>query len=132
MNVSGVKPIAGFHKIQNINIVNSPTKVDEIGEAKEKPSVTSVNGGDASSQERDYLKQTFAAKDMAKQYDSRKKYDLKGKDSDLSTLDVEKAISDIQKNTLMEQYKSFVGEEAKSAEDRSASIHRRDIENFTL
>ena len=52
--------------------------------------------------------------------------------SDLSTLDVEKAISDIQKNTLMEQYKSFVGEEAKSAEDRSASIHRRDIENFTL
>lgn len=129
MNVSGVKPIAGFHKIQNINIVNSPTKVDEIGEAKEKPS---VNGGDAPSQERDYLKQTFAAKDMAKQYDSRKKYDLKGKDSDLSTLDVEKAISDIQKNTLMEQYKSFVGEEAKSAEDRSASIHRRDIENFTL
>lgn len=129
MNVSGVKPIAGFHKIQNINIVNSPTKVDEIGEAKEKPS---VNGGDALSQERDYLKQTFAAKDMAKQYDSRKKYDLKGKDSDLSTLDVEKAISDIQKNTLMEQYKSFVGEEAKSAEDRSASIHRRDIENFTL
>lgn len=129
MNVSGVKPIAGFHKIQNINIVNSPTKVDEIGEAKEK---SSVNGGDAPSQERDYLKQTFAAKDMAKQYDSRKKYDLKGKDSDLSTLDVEKAISDIQKNTLMEQYKSFVGEEAKSTEDRSASIHRRDIENFTL
>ncbi len=39
-------------------------------------------------------------------------YELKGVDSDLSKLDVEKALSDLKKDQVLQQYQFFVGDDA--------------------
>lgn len=133
MNVSGIRPISGFSRITNINIVDSKKdinlSVDAVNNKVNNNSNNAIDNKDSNAVSRDTTNQTFTSKDMAKQYDKRKSYDLKGKDSDLSTLDVEKAISDIQKNNLMEQYKSFVYDDK---EDIARGNRIRETENFVL
>ena len=59
---------------------------------------------------------------------------MKGTDSDIRSLDVEQALSDMQKDQVLQQYQFFVGESQGSvraaAETGAASV--RTMENFSL
>ena len=48
--------------------------------------------------------------DISLSLNEPKAFEMKGKDSDLSSLDIEKAVSDMQKDQALMQYQYFVGE----------------------
>lgn len=49
-------------------------------------------------------KQTFGAVEYADTYQPGKEYPLKGADSNIRSLDVQKAVSDMQKDEVLHQY----------------------------
>lgn len=65
--------------------------------------------------------------DYANRYQPDVTYDLKGADSELMSLDVEKAISDMKRDQVLQQYQFFIGE--SQAEQL---LESRNQENFLL
>ena len=130
MNVSGIRPISGFYKVHSTSQVSNPEAISDLAtQAAEADINTSVDNSESRA------KQTFKASDLAQQYDSRQTYSMKGNDSDLRTLDVEKAISDMQKDSALQQYQYFVGnsvasEGAKNNDNKNSDRAQRQIENF--
>lgn len=62
-------------------------------------------------------------------------YELKGADSDITSLDVKKAISDLDKDKVLEQYQYFVGNKEGGITqvfDDGSKKNLRSGENFTL
>ena len=76
-------------------------------------------------------KQTFTASDYANTYQPDKEYFMKGDESDLRSLDVQKAVSDMQKDRVLLQYQFFVGHSGLEQE-RNEAVPTREIEDFTL
>lgn len=76
-------------------------------------------------------KQTFTASDYANTYQPDKEYSMKGDESDLRSLDVQKAVSDMQKDRVLLQYQFFVGHSGLEQEQNEA-VPTREIEDFTL
>ena len=79
--------------------------------------------------------QTYNAFDYAKEYQPDETYELKGADSDLAGLDMQKAISDMEKDQVLQQYQYFVGTQdtgvKKTPLDTGISALRSG-ENFSL
>lgn len=67
-------------------------------------------------------------------YDSNASYELKGADSDISTLDVTKAVSDLDKDKVLQQYQRFVGSADVTVMQQAALNEQinRETENFIL
>ena len=73
-------------------------------------------------------KPDHGATEYAKQYQPDAEYDLKGIASDITSLDVEKAISDMKKDQVLQQYQFFVGERMS----QTGLLYIRPNENFSL
>ena len=121
MNISGIRIQAGFYDyntIKNTQIQEEsvPDTVDAVGKDTE---ITET--------ERDN-KPDHGAAEYAKQYQPDAEYDLKGIASDITSLDVEKAISDMKKDQVLEQYQFFVGERMS----QTGLLYIRPNENFSL
>ena len=128
MNVSGIRPLIGYYRNQNAyQIAETEDVSDDLvsQSAAKKPETESV-----SSESDRELKQDFNASDLADQYDSRKNYDLKGKDSDIRSLDVEEAISNMQKDSIIKQYQYFVVDQPELI--KSGNSSRDSLQNFDL
>ena len=130
MNISGIRPYTGY-SVYNNHITNYATDVTTDLATQEAESKVNVSADIAENDLTDARnRQTFTAYEYATQYDPDTRYDLKGEESDLRTLDVERAISDMQKDQVIHQYQFFVGEnEGVTADGQS---ERAMVENFTL
>lgn len=130
MNISGIRPYMGYYDYNSIQSVTQSAKAEQV--APVEPQASSSQ--QTPQVERDYAAQTFGAADYAKQYQPDAVYDMKGTDSDIRSLDVEQALSDMQKDQVLQQYQFFVGESQGSvraaAETGAASV--RAMENFSL
>lgn len=134
MNISGIRPNAGFYdynSIQNIRnavedtpVVKTAADANTSGQQQNETLETPVRKG-----------QDFGAADYAAQYQPDRTYEMKGAESDIHSLDVERALSDMQKDQVLQQYQFFVGDKdsvtAKMTIDPSDRIIRRE-ESFTL
>lgn len=106
MNISGIRPYAGFYDYNSIKA--EALRSQQIAEAQptislqqpEEPQVTVTEVP---------VEQNFDSYDFAQTYRSGETYELKGKDSDLESLDVQKAVSDLGKDQVLQQYQYFVG-----------------------
>jgi len=129
MNVSGVRPYDGFYQynsirlneLRNQQIAASETTVAKPVEAEVEPKVTSPSPEVRQAQ-------TFSSFDMAQQYNPNETFDLKGVDSDIDSLDVQKAVSDLDKDSMLQQYQYFVDSNAQDV----GSAALRMNENFML
>lgn len=131
MNISGIRPYAGFYDYNSIKA--EALRSQQIAEAQptislqqpEEPQVTVTEVP---------VEQNFDSYDFAQTYRSGETYELKGKDSDLESLDVQKAVSDLGKDQVLQQYQYFVGSSdavtKKTNED--AQQNMRSGENFSL
>lgn len=105
MNISGIRPSEGFYsynsirvnELRNSQIMSSKQAVDDTA------SQQSI-ADDAADYEAARARQSFTSLDYANTYDSNASYELKGADSDISTLDVTKAVSDLDKDKVLQQY----------------------------
>lgn len=132
MNISGIRPSSGFYDyntIKNSEVKNRQNQEIKAAEVLEDPVYKpeeSENHLVAAGE--DELRPDSGAAEYAKQYEPEAVYELKGTDSDLFNLDVEKAISDMKKDQVLQQYQFFIGE-SQAGED--LTLNRAD-ENFTL
>lgn len=129
MNISGIRPTAGFYSYNSIKINelrNQQLAVTTQEKAVKKESVIE--------QDEAPVEQTFSSFDFAQTYKPDATYELKGEDSDVSGLDVEKTLSDLEKDKVLEQYQYFVGDRAqKVATDLNTENKMpRSGENFIL
>ena len=128
MNVSGIRPYSGFYNINNISNVHNDahaSKPQETASPKVEEAKVDTAGIAAARS-----KQTFGAYDYAEQYRPTEKFEINAKDSDLRSLDVEKAISDMRKDQAIQQYQFFVGE--KGADQAAETKAVRGAEDFSL
>ena len=75
-------------------------------------------------------KEDHGAAEFNARYQPDASYDLKGADSDISKLDVEKALSDLKKDQVLQQYQFFVGDDAFASTEKLKQV--REEENFWL
>ena len=113
MNISGIRPTIGFYDYNEIKktetvAAESVAASQPAGQvAENQPEKSPVQGRTPETE----AKQTFGAYDYAAQYNPNATYSLKGAESDIHSLDVEKAVSDMQKDEVIHQYQYFVGQE---------------------
>lgn len=132
MNISGIRPSEGFYsynsirvnELRNSQIMSSKQAVDDTA------SQQSI-ADDTADYEAARARQSFTSLDYANTYDS---YELKGADSDISTLDVAKAVSDLDKDKVLQQYQRFVGSADGTVMQQAALNEQinRETENFIL
>ena len=115
MNISGIRTGAGFYDYNSIKI--NEVRSQQIQEARESEQIP-VTGTVEQNDSTDAKYQPDAS------------YDLKGVDSDISKLDVEKALSDLKKDQVLQQYQFFVGDDAFASTEKLKQV--REEENFWL
>lgn len=129
MNISGIQHYSGFYDDTVTNRMRPDSAGTEATAAAES-AVSSEQTGLAAAQDAvGGNRQTFGAYDYAKQYRPESVYDLKGTESDLRNLDVQNAISNMQKDQAIQQYQFFVGDQQVLAASATAA---RGGEDFSL
>lgn len=130
MNISGIRPSLGFYSYNSI-------KIDEL--RNQQLAVTTQEQAPMQEESTGYkeqlpVDQNFTSYDYAKSYQPDETYELKGAESDISKLDVEKTMSDLEKDKVLEQYQYFVGEQAHAIAIDMNTENRipRSGENFVL
>ena len=127
MNLSGIRISAGFYDYNSIEnravtvgselpaeLMQSVTDQALSVEEHATPAAIRKNEPDQ------------GAIDYANSYQPDAVYELKGVDSDIARLDVERAISDMRRDQVLEQYQFFVGTNPDEAQPV------RPDENFIL
>ena len=123
MNISGIRPSAGFYDYNTI-------KSEELSAEQTQKTLTAQQSDteqEAVMNVEASAKPDTGAMDYANRYQPDTTYDLKGADSELMSLDVEKAISDMKRDQVLQQYQFFIGE--SQAEQL---LESRNQENFLL
>lgn len=130
MNISGIRPSLGFYSYNSI-------KIDEL--RNQQLAVTAQEQAPMQEESTGYkdqlpVEQNFTSYDYAKSYQPDETYELKGAESDISKLDVEKTMSDIEKDKVLEQYQYFVGDQAHAIAIDMNTENKipRSGENFVL
>lgn len=130
MNISGIRPSLGFYSYNSI-------KIDEL--RNQQLAVTAQEQAPIQEESTGYkdqlpVEQNFTSYDYAKSYQPDETYELKGAESDISKLDVEKTMSDLEKDKVLEQYQYFVGDQAHAIAIDMNTENRipRSGENFVL
>lgn len=125
MNISGIRPFSGFYDYNTIKAAaETGTSVQQAAKAESAPETVAAPAEKPI--ERAPKEQNFDAYDYAQFYRPDEKPEMKGADSDILSLDMEKAISDMRKDQVLQQYQFFVG--TKEATETVAAAS----ENFDL
>ena len=155
MNVTGMRPDAGFYRYNSNRIEELRTqqlaaekaagKAQEAQQAEDLRSVDAAPQVHTESESRnDRAAQTGTAYDYAQLYQPDATYEMKGATSDLGSLDVAKAVSDLSKDQILQQYQFFVGGQPQLGAQSLPQITpendpegqvltaSRTMENFTL
>lgn len=120
MNISGIRPSAGIY---DYNIIKE--KETEEVQAQQ------ISGVQPEQERQSVVLQKETAFDYASRYEPGKTFEMKGTESALEDLDMEKAISDMQKDQLLHQYQFFVGASQKAA-DQADLPEIYPYENFEI
>ena len=116
MEISKIRPYEGYYD-NSIGRVTGNSGSDQISNPIENFSTGKM--------------QSFGAAEYADTYQTGKEYPLKGVDSDIRSLDVQKAVSDMKKDEVLHQYQFFVGHSA-SAETAKPVVPMPEIEDFSF
>ena len=112
MNISGIRPTESFYSYNSIKL--SELRNQQIAAAKEASVVRVPKEADEMSVAENIPVQNYTSYDYAQRYNPDDIFELKGIDSDITNLDVQKAVSDLDKDQVLQQYQFFVGEEKDS------------------
>lgn len=131
MNISGIRISAGFYDYNSIEKRQTEQTALEQSRSAEGKEAVPVAGPEREQEEQASVepvrtKPDSGAIDYAKRYQPDAAYELKGADSDIARLDVERALSDMRKDQILEQYQFFVGAQEAGTEAG------RESENFYL
>ena len=105
MNISGIRTGAGFYDYNSIKINEVRSQqIQEARESEQIPVTGTVEQNDSTDAKVEQIpaaqKEDYGVADFNSKYQPDASYDLKGVDSDISKLDVEKALSDLKKDQV--------------------------------
>lgn len=133
MNISGIRPIGGYQTINNYAAVNKAADQERVYLAPlEEQDLTQVKkeDSDIARFSKARANQTFGAYDFANQYKPEDSFEIRaGREARLA--DVNQAISDMQKDEVLHQYQTFLGERRATATE-AAAPQIRGGEDFTF
>lgn len=143
MNISGIRPHMGFYnnKIEDGSRISDRQNREELQAEQIQSPSESIRSGQPDSRDSQVLagqeteqqeNRTSGTQDYAEHYQPGVVYALKGENSDLESLDVEQAISKMEKDQILRQYQFFVGEKKASIELQDNRNSQRAPEDFTL
>ena len=134
MNVSGIRPNEKIYSYNSTRL--SELRSQQIAASKELQKDGVAEEFRASSLEtyETPLHQTYSSYDYAQEYRVGATYELKGADADIAKLDMQKALSDMDKDHVLQQYQYFVGDKSNiSAKEQSPeTMSYYSGENFIL
>ncbi len=136
MNISGIRTCAGFYDYNTIKLNEVRSQQIKEAKASEMEEVSLKEQSTDAALEAGYEEPVKpsgvdkGAEEFAKNYQPDAVYELKGIDSDIATLDMEKAISDMKKDQVLQQYQFFVSESIALENESLKSV--REMENFYL
>ncbi len=124
MNISGIRPSLGFYDYNALKINSDYTNslAGELADEAKPAQVSQEAQADARA------KQTFGSFEFANTFRPNEIHEMKGADSDLASLDITKAISDMKKDTVIHQYQFFV----KDTKGATTAEGVRPAEDFAL
>lgn len=99
MNISGIGSYSSSYNSIRINRLFNNQQTQSIQPQQSEPAARPQI--DPQEQQAVRAKQRLSSGDYAKQYESGKTYDLKGADSDITSLDASGAVADSQKSQIM-------------------------------
>ena len=133
MNISGIRPTESFYSYNSIKL--SELRNQQIAAAKEASVVRVPKEADEMSVAENIPVQNYTSYDYAQRYNPDDIFELKGIDSDITNLDVQKAVSDLDKDQVLQQYQFFVGTASapiSTASEPAPEKVLRSGENFYL
>jgi hypothetical protein len=130
MNISGIRPSNGFYNDTNIKFRPelSSMAADEIEDANVDESTAASTAISDEEVAAARAGQTFGSYDFASQYKPGEIHSLKGTDSDIDSLDIQKAVTDMQKDSAIHRYQYFV----QNKQDNNGAAPAKGTENFSL
>jgi|GEM_PF-3899505 len=132
MNISGIGSYSNSYNSIRINRLFDQQQAQSIqpqqSEQAARPQI------DPQEQQAIRAKQNFSSEDYAKQYESGKTYEMKGVDSEITSLDTSGMVTGSQKSQIMQQYQMFMGETQAQGVNQFAMNTRavRGVENFAF
>ena len=111
----GIGSIGGFYQNYSIDSIKkvdvaSVREQDELKKQQEEMLPAQVETQDAQSDKPDTRSKTADLENISLTFNAGDTFDYIGKDSDLQLLDMESVLSDIQKDSALDQYRYFVGD----------------------
>lgn len=128
MYLSGIRPGAGFYDYDIKNSDMALKKQPAEAAASQVEAGQEDNVSELASQEIQETGADHGAEEFAGRYQPDTLYQRREAMSDIASLDVEQAISDMKRDQILQQYQFFVGE--SRAEELLAA--EREQENFFL
>lgn len=115
--IGGVNGISGIGRMQDYSIqMSQPAKTviaEETGAESHVASSEQINSGNSTAAKEEVLvgeqKPNAPLEDISITFHKQDDFGYIGRDSDIRSLDVEKAISDMRKDQILQQYQYFVG-----------------------
>jgi len=115
--IGGVNGISGIGRMQDYSIqMSQPAKtviVEETGADSHVASSEQINSGNSTAAKEEVpvgeQKPNAPLEDISITFHKQDDFGYIGRDSDIRSLDVEKAISDMRKDQILQQYQYFVG-----------------------
>ena len=115
--IGGVNGISGIGRVQDYSIqMPQPAKtviVEETGADSHVASSEQINSWNSAAVKEEASageqKQNAPLEDISVTFHKQDDFGYIGRDSDIRSLDVEKAISDMRKDQILQQYQYFVG-----------------------
>lgn len=115
--IGGVNRISGIGRMQDYSIqMPQPAKtviVEETGADSHVASSEQINSGNSTAAKEEASvgeqKPNAPLEDISITFHKQDDFGYIGRDSDIRSLDVEKAISDMRKDQILQQYQYFVG-----------------------
>ena len=104
--------VANYNAYNRVNAADEALKKLGTSEARieEKPEETSKGSGIDLRLDDIRPRRNASIEDISLSLSEPSGFDMKGRDSELSSLDMEKAVSDMQKDQALMQYQYFVGD----------------------
>ena len=134
MNISGIGSYSGSYNSIKINSLINNRQTAETSSGGQVQAVHSNDQKLKEQRQQIRANQNFNSADYAKQYTPGRSYEMKGADSDISSLDENRQVSGSQKSQIMQQYQLFMGETQAQGTNQSAMNTQavRGVENFAL
>lgn len=109
MGINGISDYANLirdYRIPAVRFAESE-EISERSGLREETGTTAIEAQEASSGVRE--RRNANLEDISIVFNRQDEFGYIGKDSDIRSLDVEKAISDMKKDSVLQQYQYFVG-----------------------